>query len=427
MNHIKDKLSISFWIWALQDMPPGGCYHDLDRRMEELVARGYNCVYCESGAGLAFDLTGRPRGPVLVHPPYPGYSTLIRQQFAVGEAGPCDYLARLLELFRAAKRHGVKIILTSFYYLHTYWYTDERVNDELLTLPPHEIYHRFAQQLSWLIDALKAEDLHTQLAFAEIFNEMDGLSFVGDFGNTGHCPPEERRRFRDDHEAALAWLQERHPDVTFSVGTYTVRPDPDLLPRNAHVWNFHCYYAWSIYECVEHAWVATGQGAPETRFMRKDAPPPEEVQNLRARHGYRPAKADWDRRVWYYGNLDPDAIPEMDRLLAATLAQREADIRANVRNVVQAVADTHRKYLPGTEIVMTEGVTYCASNALRWEENSALYWDIVGEAAQAFARLGLRGFVSRTNSGCDEPVWDITAPQVRHINRLFQETAPATP
>ena len=35
---LTEKLSVSFWIWALQDLPPGGCYHDLDARMRETFA-----------------------------------------------------------------------------------------------------------------------------------------------------------------------------------------------------------------------------------------------------------------------------------------------------------------------------------------------------------------------------------------------------
>ena len=71
---LTEKLSVSFWIWALQDLPPGGCYHDLDARMRELRARGFNCIACDSGAGLAFDLEGRPRGAIEVLEPFPGFS-----------------------------------------------------------------------------------------------------------------------------------------------------------------------------------------------------------------------------------------------------------------------------------------------------------------------------------------------------------------
>ncbi len=425
MNRIKDKLSISFWIWALQDMPPGGCYHDFDQRMVELKERGYNCVYCESGAGLAFDLNGHPRGPVGVVEPVPGYGRKIRQQFAVGEPGPCDYLARLLELFRAAKRHDVKIVLTCFYFLHTYWYTEERVNDELFAIPHHEIYHRFAQQLSWIIDALKAEHLETQIAFAEIFNEMDGLYFVGNFGNTSHVSSDERKRFRDDHENALAWLMERHPDITFSVGTYTWAPDPDLVPRNPHVWNFHSYYMWCVYDCVEHGWISSGIGTPEIRFLRPDAPRVDDTLDLRDRLGRRVFNCiSWYRRIWYYSNLNPETLPEMDRLLASTLEARQDEVRKRGMDSIHTAIAFRDKTFPNAEIVMTEGVTYCASNDLRWEENSPLYWDIVAEIVRECARLGFRGCVTRTNSGCDEPVWDLTIPQVQRINRIFQETNP---
>ena len=86
--------------------------------------------------------------------------------------------------------------------------------------------------------------------------------------------------------------------------------------------------------------------------------------------------------------------------------------------------EIHQQFLPQTEVVMTEGVTYCPSNDLRWEENTPLYWDIVADVVRDFARAGLRGMVTRTNSGCDEPVWDLTIPQVQRINRIFKETNP---
>lgn len=338
---LTEKLSVSFWIWALQDLPPGGCYHDLDARMRELRARGFNCIACDSGAGLAFDLEGRPRGAIEVLEPFPGFSRKIRQQFAVGGAGQCDYRARLLELFRAAKRHGVKIILSSFYYLHSYWYAAETVNDELFAIPPHERFRRFAGLLARILEELGAHDLLSQLAFAEIFNEADGLPFVGGYDNVLNYPAAERRRFREEHEEALAELGRRYPELTFAYSSATPFTDPELMPRNAALWNFHSYYCWPVYDLLERGWVSQKPdcGAPEARFVDVEQPF-DAVRDSRA--GRRKAAEDWYRRVWLYANLRPERLPELDALLAGELTEHENFYRGRADEALARALELRR-------------------------------------------------------------------------------------
>ena len=53
-----DRLTISFWIWALWDTGTNGFFNDLELRMTELVARGFNCIRVEAGTGITHDATG---------------------------------------------------------------------------------------------------------------------------------------------------------------------------------------------------------------------------------------------------------------------------------------------------------------------------------------------------------------------------------
>ena len=47
-----DRLAISFSIWALYDMTPGGTFADPAKTMEGLKRRGYNAIRLDDGAGL---------------------------------------------------------------------------------------------------------------------------------------------------------------------------------------------------------------------------------------------------------------------------------------------------------------------------------------------------------------------------------------
>jgi hypothetical protein len=67
-----DRLTISFWIWAIFDMKSNPSYADLERRFVELKERGFNCIRIESGAGLCHDKDGRPRGELAFQEWMPG-------------------------------------------------------------------------------------------------------------------------------------------------------------------------------------------------------------------------------------------------------------------------------------------------------------------------------------------------------------------
>ena len=61
-----ERLAISFPIWALYDMGPGGHFADPDRAMGELKARGFNALRFDDGAmGMAMELSETVTGAVL--------------------------------------------------------------------------------------------------------------------------------------------------------------------------------------------------------------------------------------------------------------------------------------------------------------------------------------------------------------------------
>ena len=165
--HLPKRLTISFPIWGLYDTESGGKYHDLDKMMREHKERGFNCIRLDDGAGLIHDRSGNLRGSVQLGPVFGPYDAKLRQWGAYGERGYCDVHARLIELFEAAKRHGIYIILSSWYYQHTLWIVkDHELNEELHAIPPMERLHAFAEFLHYIIVDLEERGLDSQIAFA---------------------------------------------------------------------------------------------------------------------------------------------------------------------------------------------------------------------------------------------------------------------
>jgi len=144
-------------------------------------------------------------------PALPGQAHFTRQmEHMVG--GRVDLLRRLIELCAIAQKLGVKVILSSWYYLHTFWFTEDQLTAELLGLPREERFMRFARGLDHILRELTERGLADTIASAEIFNEVDGMDFGG---------PAEQPTYRALHEEALDFLKSRHPAIPFAVDTCT--------------------------------------------------------------------------------------------------------------------------------------------------------------------------------------------------------------
>lgn len=48
----QERLAISFWNFGLLSNGPDSIFNSLEKRMEETVARGFNCIRTEGGAGI---------------------------------------------------------------------------------------------------------------------------------------------------------------------------------------------------------------------------------------------------------------------------------------------------------------------------------------------------------------------------------------
>lgn len=417
-----DQLAISFWIWALYNTSPNGFFDDLEGRMIELKERGFNCIRFDAGTGLCHDAQGRPRGELAFEELLPGGYGRLTRQMERFLPGRCDPLKRLIALCTLAQQYQVKVILTSWYYLHTFWFTDDALTAELFAISPAERFAHFARALNRILDELEQRGLRDVIAFAEVFNEADGLEFVSDYGER-QLSDAEVATCRAWHEDALGFLRDRHPDIRFALDTCTAYVNPALIPRNPQVWNFHAYYLWSAYDVLEGG-VTWDPAAPEPvvqesirRFLRRDPVP---YQVLRTSRGARrPIREDWYRRIWLYHNLDPTAMPELERILREQVEANRSAYRQRAEDHIAKAITMRDEHCPGVPLVLGEGVSYCADARLRWEERCDAYWDVVEHAARTCRIRGLWGTVPRTNCGPEDPTWHEYPERLKRVNEVF--------
>lgn len=410
--HLPKRLTISFPIWGLYDTNTNGKYHDLDQMMREHVERGFNCIRLDDGAGLIHDRDGNLRGPVPIGHIFGKYEDRLRQCNATGEPGMCNLHDRLIELFEAAKKYNIYIILSSWYYLHTLWYVKDRaLNAELHRIPPKERFQAFAEFLHYIICELEERGLDSQIAFAEIFNEADGLRFVNGYNNDNNLSDEEIAEFRVKHEQALAWLQEKHPKILFAFDSWHPRADIRHKVNNMQVFNFHYYFMWATLYCrvLEN----------DNSFLVDNPVSKEEIKAL-ADSDYLPDEG-WYHRIWYYTNLDPEKIPQAAEKLTTYLKLHIDEIRNVFRDGVEYLKDRLYNYIPDVPVVCGEGVTYSGGYDLVWEEYSEEYWILVKEMMETYREMGLWGTVVRTCCGPEDPVWKLCPEKLLEMNRTFLE------
>ena len=407
-SRLPKKLTISFPIWGLYDtLGDSAAYRDLDRFVREHVQRGFNCIRLDDGAGLIHDLDGNFLGPVTIGNPFGRYSDVLRQMNCCGDGGKCDLMQRLIELCENAKKYDVYLILSSWYYLHTYWMLyDEPINDVLFSIEPHNRFMAFAKMLHYILLELERRGLDDRIAFAEVFNEADGLFFINGYGGN-RLSEEELDQFRQEHEAAIAMLQEKHPQILFAFDSYSPWSDPRQIPRNLQVYNFHNYFFWNIYR-------STVERMPE---FSTGAVTEDKVRQSRA--GRRAAADDWYTRTMVYNNLDTSRLPEIEKLLENIL-QKEYDQYLDRLNEKLSMAANIRENYPDIPMVCGEGVSYIGHKELVWEEHSEIYWRLMEETILKYKEFGLWGTVIRTCCGPEDPCWNMCADKLLYLNDLFK-------
>jgi hypothetical protein len=207
--HLPARLAICLWDFSWYTRAGAGePFEDLDRAFRETVDRGYNTVRICAAPLLTFGELGLdPRIGItgLGEAPDGGRFGRGMRWYDADGGYELDVRERLLELFRAAERHGVVVILASWEYQQSSAFaaTPEwwRAID---AIPAPGRYDALAAAFDRMLAELEREGLLPLVAFTELHNEVDFSPLPG----------------IDTGEGALAWLRARWPGqlVTASFG-----------------------------------------------------------------------------------------------------------------------------------------------------------------------------------------------------------------
>jgi hypothetical protein len=181
------------------------------------------------------------------------------------------------------------------------------------------------------------------------------------------------------HEAEIGKLKSAHPDIHFAVDVCTGKGDPELIPRNVDVFNFHCYYLWDIYDEFEKDVVQWSLDEPvipeETRYFLKDEiVSVKEVADAMGADAEAGLKTglDWPRRISLYVSIDEKKQDELSAFLDSKLKEKNEIFREKMHTGIERGLETHKKTVPDSKIVLGEGATYCASPTLSFERDSRI-------------------------------------------------------
>lgn len=402
---LPDTLTISLWDFTWYTRTgPGEPFADLDTAFTEAADRGYNTIricampYLLFGSGL--DTTRLRLGPL-----GGDYGQRVRW-YDVGARTEIDGRAHLLALFRAARRHGFFVILSSWEYQQSPSFAgDRRWYDALMAIDPEHRAEALADALADLIDFLAAHDgLDDRVAFTELHNEVQAGRLTE--GLTGQDPvvalgPRLAR--------GIARFKQRHPDRPVTVN-YAEVPVGSLrgIPRDIDVAVFHPY----VYGVL-------GELLDTFALRAPDRPFPQEAARRDLLRAGAPDLADWAppaadrwrldttvvglREVYVHDWCDPQ---KWDAWLYDRYAVHRLAMEQKLVTWIDAAADWAAER--GVPLVFGEGwIGYTPLHGTF--EEGPVGAAFCRRAVAESARVGVRGSVVCSNAAPQHPMWqDIT-------------------
>lgn len=415
-----ERLAITLWdfSWYTQ-AGPGEPFADLDRAFAEAVERGFNTVRICAMPFLLF--SGRVPAADRIRIRGLGRDFGQRTRWYDVRGGyRLDGLRRLTELFRAAGRHGCRVIVSSWEYQQSACFADsDDWHRALAAVPGPERAEVLAESLAALLDHLGGQGLTDRVAYVEVHNEVDNCALVpgGGAGHAGHAG--HYARLRGPLSRAVDLLRARHPAIpaTYSLGEPWPLELADL-PGQAQVAHFH-FYVYGVLGALYEA-VGLGHGtqaAPDVAAW----PTPELAAMLRpdapALCDYRPddpwqlAATGIPRELFYVHDwVDPD---RWDLWLYENYLPHRAAMRQTLDLWVDAVAGFARR--SAVPAVLGEGVVGYTPRLARFEED-AVGKDLCEYVVDRCLQAGFQGAVLTSNAAPHHPMWHTDQAWMRRVN-----------
>ncbi len=412
-DHLPAKLTISLWdfTWYTQTAE-GEPFADLDAAFLQARERGYNTVRICAAPLLLFGEHGIDTSALRFEAVGGGTGQRTRWYDAKG-GETLDLRAHLLELFAAAQRHGMVIIVSSWEYQQSPAFLDNPSWHEMLqAIPPAERFSALARSIGRLVDLVQEHGYGEQIAYVELHNEVD-------LSKLREVAPNAADTFRAQRpylEAALDELQSSNPDVLSTV-CYGIPPHLDLgaVPDNAQVAHQH-FYIYGVLGALER-W-ADVRGTPP-------AFPTPELKSLLREDA--PGFDDWQASVPQW-RLDATGIsPSMfytydwvdparwDAWLYRNYHEHAQAMRQGLDDRLTAVA----KWAELHDVPAVIGEGWIGYTPLEADfEDGPIGQEIAAEAVRRCGELGYWGTLPGSNSAPHHPGWGNVRFQQR-VNRGF--------
>lgn len=400
---------------------PGEPFEDLDRAFAQARERGYDTIRICAMPFLLFrsglDTSALGLGPL------GGDHGQRTRWYDVRHSTTIDARAHLLELFRAADRHDVGVIASSWEYQQSpafaatpQWY------EALHAVDPEDRAVVLADAHADLVDLLETEGLGHRLLLTELHNEVQ-VGYLTDGLGTGRGDAAVRA-LTPRLERGIARFRERHPARPVTVN-YAGVPVGALsaLPADLDALVVHPYVYGVLQELVD------------TFGLRG---PVEEFDDERARELLRPhapGLAAWRPEEWrtratimalpelyVHDWCDPDA---WDRWLYDRWGAHRTATEQKLTLWLEAAADAAAAR--GIPLVLGEGYLGYTPLHARFEEGP-VGAELCRRALREARRLGAWGAVVCSNAAPQHPMWSDVALQ-RECAAIFtgrDEPAPVS-
>jgi hypothetical protein len=412
--HLPERLAITLWdfSWYVRT-GPGEPFEDLDDAFARAVELGYNTVRICAMPFLLFS-SGLDASAVRLQPIGGGYAGRVRW-YDVESPTTIDARAHLLDFFRAADRHGMVVIASSWEYQQSPAFAADRAwYDALQAVDPDERLVELGHAMADLVDLLTEHGLAHTLAFVELHNEVQAGHLT--HGLPGQEDPVVELRGR--LEAGIDTFRARHPDVLCGVN-YAAVPVTAMrgIPRNAEVLVVHPY-VYGVLDDLVQEFALRGDPAhfPQERadaeLLRPGAP--------RLSEWAPPADEEWKRHASIVGEAeiyvhdwcDPLRV---DRWLYDRYGAHRIAMALRLREWIGVAADTAaRLEIP---LVFGEGWVGYTPRDCRFEEGP-VGAQICRDAIRLSVEAGAWGSLVCSNAAPHHAMWHDTELQ-RGCNRML--------
>ncbi|HJW00521.1 MAG TPA: cellulase-like family protein [Arthrobacter sp.] len=414
-SHLPSRLTITLWDFSWYTRAEdGGPYADLDAACAKAAELGYNTIRICAAPLLLFgnlgldDLATDLDVEGLGEAPDGGIFGRGTRWYDVPGGYRINLQERLRELFGAAARHGLVVILASWEYQQsTVFARSSRWFDAVDAVPLHDRYRVLADSWDRLIRAVTAGGHRARIAMVELHNEVD-FSILPALADGG--------------SEQLHRLRELHPDllVTASYGKpphLTMHKVPDGLGAA----QFHVY-SYGVLDALQQQIDIRSEGSDDfpnpalSALLRPGAPSLAAYGRL-ADWKYR-ATVVTDRMFYGYDWIDPDA---WDTGLCNEFGPYREVMRREIESRVVAIAAWARwKNIPA---VVGEGwIGYTPLHGTF--EEGPIGRDLAERGIRTALDHGIWGMVLCSNAAPHHPMWADEAWQ-RRLN-AFILAAPAS-